>query len=103
MWAIVEINTKQYLVKEGDALGVERLQTKEGEITFDKVLLLADDTNVSVGTPYVTGAKVTGTVTGEAKGEKVLSYKYRRRKKSRWMKGHRQIHTLLTITRITPA
>lgn len=103
MWAVVEIDTKQYLVKVGDALGVERLQTKEGEVTFDKVLLLADDTNVSVGTPYVTGAKVKATVTGEAKGEKVLSYKYRRRKKSRWTKGHRQIHTLLTITRITPA
>ncbi|MDD5194182.1 MAG: 50S ribosomal protein L21 [Candidatus Omnitrophica bacterium] len=103
MWAVIEIDNKQYLVKEGDSIEAERLKQKEGEITFDKVLLLVDDSSVTVGTPYVLKATVKATVKGEAKGKKVISFKYRRRKKSRWIKGHRQIHTLLAISRIIPA
>ncbi|MCM8832091.1 MAG: 50S ribosomal protein L21 [Candidatus Omnitrophica bacterium] len=103
MWAVVEISKKQYLVKEGDSLEVERLKQKEGEITFENVLLLASDDKVSIGTPYVTGAKVIAEIKGEKKGEKIISYKYRRRKKSRWKKGHRQIYTCLLINKIIPA
>ncbi|MFH1875683.1 MAG: 50S ribosomal protein L21 [Candidatus Omnitrophota bacterium] len=102
MWAIVEISNKQYLIKEGESLKVERLK-QEGEITLDKVLLVADEGTVTIGNPYINKAKVTATITGEAKGEKIISYKYRRRKKSRWKKGHRQIYTLLTVSRIKPA
>ena len=103
MWAIVEIASKQYMVKEGDSLKVERLTEKPGEITLDKVLLVADDKKVDVGTPYIKGAYIKAEVKGEEKGDKVISYKYRRRKKSRWKKGHRQIYTILAISRIIPA
>lgn len=103
MWAIVEINKKQYLVEAGQTIGVERLPQKEGEIVLDKICLLADDKNVSVGTPYVAAAKIKAQVLGEKKGIKVLSYKYRKRKKSRRRRGHRQINTLLKIIEITPS
>lgn len=100
MFAIVEIGKKQYFVEKGHAYKVERLSQKEGEITFDKVLLVAGDDKVSLGIPYVKGAKVTAQINGEEKASKVLSYKYRRRKKSRRIRGHRQIHTLLKISDI---
>jgi large subunit ribosomal protein L21 len=104
MFAIVEIGKKQYFVEKGHTYKVERLDQKEGEITFDKVLLVAsDDDKVSLGAPYVTGAKVKASVGGEEKGTKVLSYKYRRRKKSRRIRGHRQIYTLLKISDIIPS
>lgn len=103
MWAVVEISKKQYLVKEGDKLEVQRLKQKEGNIVFDKVLLLASDDKVDIGNPYVEGAKVVAEIKGEKKGPKIISYKYRRRKKSRWKKGHRQIYTHLLISQIKPA
>jgi len=103
MFAIVEIGKKQYFVEKGHAYKVERLTEKEGEITFDKVLLVASDDQFSLGAPYVTGAKVKAQINGEDKGNKVLSYKYRRRKKSRKIRGHRQIYTLLKISDIIPS
>lgn len=103
MWAVVEIEKKQYLVREGDKLEVERLKQKEGEITFENILLLVLDDKVSIGSPYVSGAKVIAEIKGEKKGKKIISYKYRRRKKSRWKKGHRQIYTHLIIKQIIPA
>jgi len=99
MFAIVEIGKKQYFVEKGHTYKVERLSQKEGEITFDKVLLVAGD-KVDLGLPYVKGAKIKAQISGEEKGIKVLSYKYRRRKKSRRIRGHRQIYTLLKISDI---
>ncbi len=100
MFAIVEIGKKQYFVEKGHTYKVEKLSQKEGDITFDKVLLIASDDKVDLGLPYVTGAKITAQISGEEKGNKVLSYKYRRRKKSRRIRGHRQIYTLLKISDI---
>lgn len=100
MFAIVEINTKQYFVKNGDTLTIERLKGKTGSIVFDKVLLSADNSDVKVGRPYLTNVKVKAEILGEKKGEKILVYKYRRRKKSRRKRGHRQIYTLLNISDI---
>jgi large subunit ribosomal protein L21 len=102
MWAIVEIATKQYLVKEGETIEVQRLE-EQGTIALDKVLVVADEDTVTIGNPYINKAKITATIAGETKGEKVISYKYRRRKKSRWKKGHRQIYTRLTISSIKTA
>jgi large subunit ribosomal protein L21 len=100
MFAIVEIAKKQYFVEKGHTYKVERLSQKEGEITFDKVLLVAAEDKVNLGSPYVKGAKIKAQINGEQKGTKVLSYKYRRRKKSRRIRGHRQIYTLLKISDI---
>ena len=100
MLAVVEIGKKQYLVKKGDCLEVQRLKEKEGKVTLDKVLLLADDKKTKIGTPYLDKAKVEAEVEGEKKAKKITVYKYKRRKKYRKKQGHRQIHTILKITRI---
>jgi large subunit ribosomal protein L21 len=101
MWAIVEIAKKQYFVEPGQTYKVEKLASKEGDITLDKVLLaVAEDGKVSLGAPYITKAKVTAQVLGQDKGPTVISYKYRRRKKSRRIRGHRQTYTRLKISDI---
>jgi large subunit ribosomal protein L21 len=100
MLAVVEISKKQYLVQKGDVLKVQKLKEKEGKISFDKVLLLADDKKTRVGTPYVDKAKVEAQIEGEKKDKKIIVYKVKRRKKYRKKTGHRQIHTILKITRI---
>jgi len=101
MFAIVEIKDKQYLVKEGDSLEVERLEEKEGNIILNKVLLFSLDDKVYIGKPYLDNVKVEAQIKKEKKGEKIIIYKYRRRKKSRLKKGHRQIYTSLLISKIT--
>ena len=100
MWAVVEIGTKQYKVKKGDSLCVERLP-KKGKVTFDTVLLLGKDKKVDVGTPYVKNAKVEAEVIEEKKSKKIIVYKYKKRKKYRRTRGHRQIVTHLKISNIT--
>ncbi|UCC94406.1 MAG: 50S ribosomal protein L21 [Candidatus Omnitrophota bacterium] len=100
MWAVVEIGKKQYLTGVGDTLEVERLQDKKGSLSFDKVLLLVEDKKVHIGSPYLDKVKVKADILGEKKGEKVLIYKYKRRKKYRKKQGHRQIYTLLKISDI---
>ena len=100
MLAVVEIGKKQYLVKKGDQLLVQRLKEKEGKITFDKVLLLSDEKKTKIGAPYLEKAHVEAEIQGEQKAKKVIVYKVKRRKKYRRRQGHRQIHTTLKITRI---
>ena len=74
MLAVVEISKKQYLVQKGDVLKVQKLKEKEGKISFDKVLLLADDKKTRVGTPYVDKAKVEAQIEGEKKDKKINTY-----------------------------
>jgi large subunit ribosomal protein L21 len=99
MWTVVEISKKQYIAKKGDVLEVERLKG-EGEITLDKVLLLADGENVSIGTPYLSNVEVKAEVKEEKKGKKIRVFKFKRRKKYQKEQGHRQIYTLLKISDI---
>jgi len=101
MWAVLQTGNKQYLVNEGDIIEVERLKETEGKVSLDTVLMVVDGDQVEIGTPYVKNARIIGEVIEEAKGEKVLVYKYRRRKKYRKLRGHRQIHTSLKISSIT--
>jgi large subunit ribosomal protein L21 len=101
MWAVVEIAKKQYFVEKDSFLKVEKLDKEKGDVIFDKVLLVADGDNIKVGKPYISGAKVKAEIIGEQKGDKVISFTYRRRKKSRRIRGHRQIYTHLKISDIT--
>ncbi len=104
MYAIIEVGAKQYNVKKGDIIEVQKQEVKEDkEITLDKVLLASKDKKVEIGQPYLKGAVVKAQVLGEAKGEKLISFKYRRRKSSHWKKGHRQQLTRLKITEIEVA
>ena len=101
MYAIIEVGAKQYTVKKGDIIDVEKQAAKEGkDITLNKVLLVSKDKKVEVGQPYIKDAKVEVVVLKHIKGEKVISYKYRRRKASHWKKGHRQQLTRLKIKEI---
>ncbi len=100
MLAVVEISKKQYLVEKGDVLDVQKLKEKEGKVTFDKVLLLADDKKTKVGKPYLEKAQVQAQIEGEKKSKKTIVYKYNRRKKYRKKQGHRQTYTTIKITRI---
>ena len=101
MFAVVEINGEQLKVAEGDELFVNKLGADEGaQVAFDKVLLLASDGDVQVGTPY-TGAKVEATVLGDVKGDKVVVFKKKRRKGYKVTRGHRQPYTKIKVDSIT--
>ena len=101
MYAIIEVGARQYNVKKDDVIEVNKQVVAKGDnITIDKVLLVAKDKKVDIGTPYVKGAKVQAVVLGQILGEKTTAYKYRRRKASHWEKGHRAQLTELKIKSI---
>lgn len=98
MYAIVDVGAKQYSVKKGDVIEVEKHSSAEGkEITLDKVLMVAKDKKVEIGQPYLKEARIKALVLANFKGEKLIAYKYRRRKAYHRKKGHRQQLTRLQI------
>ena len=101
MYAIVDIKSKQFKVREGDTLYVPHLQTDAGEeITFEDVLLTAngdDSGGVQVGAPHVEDASVSATVLDHVKGDKVTVFKKKRRKRYRVKRGHRQQYTQIRV------
>jgi large subunit ribosomal protein L21 len=100
-YAIIETGGKQYRVSVGDRLSVEKLPVEEGtDITLDRVLLLGGDGTTRVGTPTVAGAAVTARVEDQYRGEKIVIFKYKAKKRYRRRQGHRQSLTRLTITGI---
>ena len=101
MYAIVRTGGKQYRVRTGDQIDVERFEAAAGdEVTLSEVLFVEDDGNARVGTPVVTGASVTARVEAQHLGVKVRSFKYKNKTRRRTFRGHRQPLTLLTITAI---
>ena len=101
MYAVIEVGALQYKVAAGDKIDVTRLDDEQGKsITLDKVLLVDDGGSVKIGQPYLKDAKVTAKVLDHFRGEKVLAFKYRKRKNSTTTKGHRQNLTVLEITNI---
>jgi large subunit ribosomal protein L21 len=103
MYAVILTGGKQYRVKVGDVLAVEKLELEPGrKAHFDRVLLIEDGESVQVGTPVLDNAMVLGLVLENFKDEKVLVFKKKRRKQFRRTHGHRQQLTKVRITRITP-
>ena len=103
MYAIIKTGGKQYKVKEGSTLQVEKIQVAEGStIDFSEVLLVSDGNTVKVGTPSVADSKVTATVQSHGRGKKIKIIKFKRRKHHRKQMGHRQAYTELKITDIVP-
>ena len=101
MYAIVETGGKQYRVKEGDVLRVEKLPVNEGEtLVLDKVLLVSNDAGVKVGSPYVEGAKVTLEVQEQGRAKKIIVFKYKPKKNYRRKHGHRQPFTQVLVKSI---
>ena len=102
MQAVIKTGGKQYRVSEGDKLNVESLSADAGEdVEFSEVLMLADDDNIEIGTPFVEGARVTAKVVEHGRGEKILVVKFKRRKHYRRRMGHRQNYTRVEITGVT--
>ena len=102
MYAVIKTGGKQYRVSEGDTLTVEKLVADEGaSVELDKVLMVADGDDVTVGTPFLEGGKVTATVRGHGRAKKVTIIKFRRRKHYMKRQGHRQWFTELEITGIS--
>lgn len=102
MYAIIATGGKQYRVHQGDQIKVEKLAGNPGDkIEFDQVLLLADGEDVSIGTPYIKGGKVTGEVLEHARAKKIDILKFKRRKQHMKHMGHRQHYTQVKITNIS--
>lgn len=98
MYAVIKTGGKQYRVSEGDLFSVEKIDLEEGSsFEFDQVLMVSDGENVTVGAPFIDGAKVTATVAGQAKTKKVNIIKFRRRKHHMKHQGHRQNVTWVKI------
>ncbi len=99
MYAVIETGGKQYRVEVGTELEVELLDVEPGQaITLDRVLLVADGDESSIGRPLVADAAVSAEVLRQTRGEKLISFKYRPKARSRVKKGHRQELTVLRIT-----
>lgn len=104
MYAIVECGGRQYRAEEGHSFSVEKLPYEVGEhIELDKVLLVANGSNVTVGQPTIANASVRATVVEQYRGKKILVWKYRPSKRYRRRQGHRQSYTRLRIDEIVAA
>ncbi len=104
MYAVIEINGKQYRAEKGKTLRVDRIESETGAtLSFDKVLLLSGESGVTVGTPYVAGVQVKAVVDSEVKADKVIVFKYKPKKDYRRTQGHRQRYTVLQVQEIVGA
>ena len=101
MYAVIRTGGKQYCVAPGDSVEVEKLPGGIGEaVTLSDVLLISKGDTVTVGAPVVDGATVTAKITGQYRGNKIMVFKYRPKKRIRVRKGHRQYLTRLQIEAI---
>jgi large subunit ribosomal protein L21 len=103
MYAVIKTGGKQYRVAKNQVIKIERLDGEAGsEIVFPEVLMVGGE-NPVVGAPLVEGARVTGTLLEQIKGEKVIVFKKKRRKNYQRKKGHRQLLTVVRIADIAVA
>ena len=104
MYAIIKTGGKQYRVEKDTVLSIEKLEGEKGApVTFDRVLFAADGERISIGTPAIQGAQVTGEIVDQFKADKVIAFKKRRRHGYQRTRGHRQRLTRVKITDIRVA
>ena len=104
LYAVIETGGKQVKVTEGEVVFLEKLAVEENEnVSFDKVLLCGDENGVSIGAPYVDGAKVEAKVVKNGKARKIIVFKYNAKKNYRKKQGHRQPYTKVQIEKIIVA
>ena len=104
MYAVISTGGKQYRVSEGSVLRVEKLEAEAGaNVEFDKVLLVGSGEQVKIGSPFLSGGKVTATVQSHGKGDKKVIVKFRRRKHYKRQGNHRQPFTEVKVTSIVGA
>jgi len=101
MYAVVKTGGREYRVSKGDLIRVEKLEGKVGDqVELKDVLMVSNEGEVQFGTPHLADVVIKGEIIQESKGEKVLTYKMKRRKNYRRFKGHRQTYTYLKINDI---
>ena len=101
MYAVVETGGKQYKVAKNDIILVEKMDAKEGgTVKIDKVLLAKEGSSIHVGTPYLKDSNVVCEVLGSVRTDKVIAYKYKRRKSEKKKIGHRQDMLKLKVKEI---
>ena len=100
-FAVIKTGGKQYIVKEGRVITIEKLTHDGDKVIFDEVLLVANEKTAAIGQPLVKGAKVTGTVLEEGKGEKKIVFRFKAKTRYHKKKGHRQLFTKVKINKIT--
>jgi large subunit ribosomal protein L21 len=97
-FAVIETGGKQYKIKEGDKLRVEKLIVPDDKaVVFDKVLLVSEANGVKIGTPYIEGAKIEAKAVKEGKAKKKIVFKYHSKNRYKKKKGHRQQFTEIEI------
>ena len=101
MYAIVDTGGKQYKVKKDETLRIEKIPGEVGsQVSFDKILMLSDDDNVKIGRPVLDDVAVKGHIVEQEKAQKIIVFKYKRRKRYRRKQGHRQQYTAVKIDSI---
>ena len=101
MYAIVEIGGHQYKVAENDTLFVDKQNVEGNKLSFDRILLVKEDSGVKIGNPVVEGAEITATLLDTVKADKVIVFKKKRRKGYQKLNGHRQVMSQIQIDSIT--
>jgi large subunit ribosomal protein L21 len=102
MYAVIQTGGKQYRVQPGDTIKVEKMEVEPGQtVEFTEVLMVADGEQIRVGHPTIDGVKVAAEIVKHDRDEKILVYKYRRRKAWHKKQGHRQPFTAIKVTEIT--
>ncbi len=102
VFGVIQTGGKQYLVRPGETLKIEKIVPpgKGDTLVFEEVLLVFDGKDVKIGTPYVEGAKVTAKIEGDERDKKISVIRYKSKTRQFKKKGHRQIHTKITIVGI---
>ncbi len=101
MYAVIETGGKQYRVNEGDIVRIEKLVADVGsEVSFDRILMVGEGSDLLVGTPLVDGAQVSARVVEQDRHRKIIVFKMKRRKNYRRKQGHRQDYTGVRIEKI---
>ena len=104
MYAVISTGGKQYKVSEGQTIRIEMIPGEVGSpVTFDRVLLFSDGKTVKVGEPTLADVTVAGRIVEQGKAKKIIVFKYKRRKRYRRKRGHRQHYTALKIDAIKAA
>lgn len=99
--AVIKTGGKQYLVKEGERLKIEKISAEEGgDFDFDKVLLLADGKEIKIGAPFISGSKVTAKILKQGRGRKIIVFHYHSKTRYKKKAGHRQHFTEVEILEI---
>jgi len=102
MYAVIKTGGKQHKVSEGDVIAIEKIEGGKGDaVVFDQVLMVEKDGDVRIGRPVVEGAKVTGEIIAQTKGDKLVVFKMKKRKGFHKKNGHRQLLTSMRIREIS--